>query len=176
LMVYHPAMQRIGELVRSGELGALHYIDSVRVNLGRRRRDENVLWSFGSHDLSMIELLVEGQPITVSARGQSVVQPGTEDVVFLILRYPSGQIAHVHLSWVSPRKERRLTLVCSEKTLEFDDVSLEKIRIYDRAYEEPPEFAEFAEFLTIRGGDVHMPQVTMAEPLALEIAHFLDCI
>jgi predicted dehydrogenase len=163
-------------MLRSGQLGHLHYLHSVRVNLGRLRRDENALWSFGPHDLSMIEMLLAKQPETVAARGQCVLQPGIEDVVFLTLRYASGEIAQLHLSWLSPRKERRLTLVCSQKMVEFDDVSLEKLRIYDRGYDRPPDFTQFAEYLTIRDGDVHIPHVPMDEPLRLQTVHFLDCI
>jgi predicted dehydrogenase len=176
LMVYHPAVIRLRDLLRSGQLGQLHYLHSVRVNLGRLRRDENALWSFGPHDLSMIELLLDRQPESVTARGQCVLQPGIEDVVFLTLQYANGEMAQLHLSWLSPRKERRLTLVCSKKMAEFDDVSLEKLRIYDRGYDRPPDFTQFAEYLTIRDGDVHIPHVPMGEPLRLEIAHFVDCV
>jgi len=176
LMVYHPAVVRLRELLRSGGLGKLHYVHSTRVNLGRLRQDENALWSFGPHDLSMIDLLLEGMPDTVSASGLCVLQPGVEDVVFLTLRYPSGELAHVHLSWLSPRKERRLTLVCSKKMVEFDDVSTEKLRIYDKGYDRPPSFTEYGQYLTIRDGDVHIPQISMQEPLRLQIRHFLACI
>ncbi|MDX2089239.1 MAG: Gfo/Idh/MocA family oxidoreductase [Kofleriaceae bacterium] len=176
LMVHHPALVRLRELLNSGMLGTLHYLHSTRVNLGRLRRDENALWSFGPHDLSMIQLLIEAPPTSVAARGQSVLQPGIEDVVFLTLRYGSGAMAHVHLSWLSPRKERRLTVVCSQKMAEFDDVATEKLKIYDKGYDRPPEFTEYAQYLTLRDGDVHIPQLVMAEPLRLQLQHFLDCI
>lgn len=173
LMVHHPAVLRLREMLRSGALGRLHYLHSTRVNLGRIRRDENALWSFGPHDLSMIDLLVERLPDTVSARGQSVLQPGVEDVVFLSLRYASGEMAHVHLSWLNPHKERRLTLVCSQKMAEFDDVATDKLRIYDKGYDRPPEFTEYAEYLTLRDGDVFIPQLPMQEPLRLQWQAFL---
>lgn len=176
LMVYHPAVARLGALLRSGELGRLHYLHSTRVNLGRLRRDENALWSFGPHDLSMLDHLLDQQPVSVAARGQCVLQPGIEDVVFLTLRYPGGEMAHVHLSWLSPRKERRLTLVCSQKMAEFDDVAADKLRIYDKGYDPPPPFTEYGEFLTIRDGEVRIPRLPMQEPLRLQHQAFLRAI
>lgn len=176
LMVYHPAIVRLRELLRSGVLGQLHYVHSSRVNLGRIRRDESALWSFGPHDLSMMDYVLGLTPVSVTARGHSALQTGIEDVVFVTLRYETGAIAHIQLSWLSPRKERRLTLVCSQKMAEFDDVSPEKLRIYDKGYDRPPEFTEFSEYLTLRDGDVLIPRITMEEPLQLEIQHFLACI
>jgi predicted dehydrogenase len=175
LMLYHPAVELLGELIRSGELGELYYLYAARVNLGRVRRDENALWSFGPHDLSMIDYFLGETPVSVTARGQSYLQGNVEDVVFVTLRFAGGQMAHVHLSWLDPRKERRLTVVCSKKMVEFDDVASEKLRIYDKGYDRPPEFTEFGEYLTIRHGDIHIPHVAMAEPLAVEIRHFLEC-
>ena len=177
LMLYHPAVLRLHDLLSSGELGQLYYLYSTRVNLGRLRSDENALWSFAPHDLSMIDFLLGGEvPESVSARGQSYLQAGVEDVVFVTLKYGRGQMAHIHLSWLDPRKERRLTLVCSRKMVEFDDVASEKLRIYDKGYDRPPAFSQYAEYLTLRQGDIHIPHVPMAEPLALELDHFLDCI
>ena len=176
LMVYHPAVVKLRELLQAGALGHLHYLHSTRVNLGRLRCDENALWSFGPHDLSMIDFLIDQKPRSVAARGQSVLQPGVEDVVFLTVRYATGEMAHVHLSWLSPRKERRLTLVCSQKMVEFDDVAADKLRIYDKGYDKPPEFTEYGQYLTLRDGDVHIPQLSMQEPLRLQLRHFTACI
>ena len=176
LMVHHPAVTRLCELLASGELGGLHYVHSTRVNLGRIRTDENALWSFGPHDLSMIDLLIGRVPQSVSANGLSVLQPGVEDVVFLTLRYASGEMAHVHLSWLHPRKERRLTLVCSQRMVEFDDVAADKLRIYDKGYDRQQSFTEYAKYLTLRDGDVHIPQLSMEEPLRLQLRHLVTCI
>lgn len=176
LMLYHPAVELLGELLAGGELGELYYLYAARVNLGRLRTDENALWSFGPHDVSMIDYFLGEAPVSVSARGQSYLQPGIEDVVFVTLRFAGGQMAHIHLSWLDPRKERRLTVVCSRKMVEFDDVAAEKLRIYDKGYDRPPAFTEFAEYLTIRHGDIHIPHVAMGEPLAVEIRHFLQCV
>lgn len=176
LMVYHPAVVRIRQLLQQGVLGKLHYLHSTRVNLGRLRSDENALWSFGPHDLSMIDYLLAQTPISVTARGQTVLQPDVPDVVFLTLRFATGEMAHVHLSWLSPRKERRLTLVCAQKMVEFDDVSPEKLRVYDKGYDRPPAFTQYAQYLTIRDGDVYIPTLPMAEPLQIQLTELLDCI
>lgn len=181
LMLYHPAVEYLRELISGGDLGDLFYLSSVRANLGRLRSDENALWSFGPHDLSMLDYLLPGSPITITARGASYLQPGIADVVFVNLEMvPRGGsrpvMAQVHLAWLNPRKERRLTIVGSKKMVEFDDCSVEKIRIFDRGYDRPPEFSSFAEYLTLRNGDVLIPQVTMEEPLAAQIRHFIDCI
>jgi predicted dehydrogenase len=176
LMVFHPAVRRIRELLASGSLGRPFYVHAVRVNLGRIRSDETALWCFGPHDLSMIDHILGEQPVTASACGTAVLQPGIEDVVFVTLRYASGILASLHLSWLHPRKERRFTLVCSQQMVELDDVSPEKLRIYDKGYDRPPDFTQFSEFLTIRDGDVHIPKVAMEEPLRAEIRHLFDCI
>jgi predicted dehydrogenase len=176
LMVYHPAVEYLRVLLDSGELGELLYLYSTRVNLGRARQDENALWSFAPHDLSMIDYLLEAAPVSVVATGQSYLHPGVEDVVFLTLTFASRQMAHVHLSWLDPRKERRLTIVGSRKMVVFDDVSPEKLRIHDKGYDRPPEFTDFGEYLTVRQGGVYIPPIEMAEPLALECAHFVDCV
>jgi predicted dehydrogenase len=99
-----------------------------------------------------------------------------DDVVFLTLRYASGEVAHVHLSWLSPRKERRLTLVGSHQMAELDDVGPEKLRIYAKGHDGPPELAEPAEHHPVCDGDVHIPRIPMVEPLAAQLDHFVDCI
>lgn len=177
LMLFHPAFVRLKAMVANGELGRLLYMYAVRVNLGRVRRDENAMWSLAPHDLSMMLALTPDQPETVSARGGAYLQDGVEDVVFLSLRFASGMLAQVQLSWLDPRKERRLTIVGSQKMVEFDDGHpVEKLRVYDKGFDRPPVFTEFSEFLSIRSGDIHIPRVSMAEPLDLECKHFLECV
>ncbi len=176
LMVFHPAVVRLRELFHSGSLGQLHYVHSTRANLGTIRRDENALWSFGPHELSMLDHLLGKAPVSASAHGACVLQPGIEDVVFVTLRYASGELAHLHLSWLHPRKERKLTLVCSNRMVEFDDVAPDKLRIYDKGYDRPPNFTEFAQYLTLRDGDVHIPQLPMEEPLRIQLRHFLHAM
>lgn len=180
LMLYHPVVERLRALIDSGELGDLYYLSSTRVNLGRLRSDENALWSLGPHDLSMIDYLVRAPITTVTARGESFLQPGLHDVVFVTLGFEphpgAPSLAHVHVSWLNPRKERRLVLVGSKKMVEFDDVAADKLHIYDRGFDRPPDFASYAEYLTLRYGDVTIPQVPMVEPLAAELRHFVACI
>jgi predicted dehydrogenase len=177
IMLYHPVVERMKAMIKSGELGWVLYLYAVRVNLGTVRRDENALWSLGPHDASILLHLLDDQPQTVSARGGAYLQKGIHDVVFVNLQFRSGVMAQIHLSWLDPRKERRVTVVGSRKMLEFDDVHpVEKLRIYDKSVERPPAFSEFAEFLSIRNGDIHIPQLPLAEPLELECRHFVECL
>lgn len=177
LMMFHPAVEKLKTLIDGGELGRVYYIYAVRVNLGRVRQDENALWSLAPHDVSMIEHLLGDEPDSVSARGGIYLQTRIEDVVFVNLRFRSGVTAQIQVSWLDPRKERRLTIVGSHKMVEFDDVNpVEKIRIYDKGVDRPPVFTEYAQYLSIRNGDIHIPQVPMVEPLERQTQHFLDCI
>ena len=180
LMLYHPAVERLRELIDGGELGELFYLTSTRANLGRLRSDENALWSLGPHDLSMLDYLVRAPLTTVTARGQSFLQPGIADVVFATLGFacPGAPpvLGHIHLSWLSPRKERRLVVVGSRKMVEFDDTAPDKLRLYDRGYDRPQDFASFAEYLTLRDGAVTIPALAMVEPLAAMARHFVDCV
>jgi predicted dehydrogenase len=177
IMLYHPVVDRMKAMIKAGELGWLLYLYAVRVNLGTLRRDENALWSLGPHDASIVLHLLDDQPQTVSARGGAYLQKGIHDVVFVNLQFKSGVMAQIQLSWLDPRKERRVTVVGSRKMLEFDDVHpVEKLRVYDKGFERPPVFSEFSEFLSIRNGDIHIPQVPLAEPLEQESRHFLECV
>jgi predicted dehydrogenase len=177
LMLYHPGYERLRDLVRSGEIGEVFYLYALRVNLGRLRHDENALWSLAPHDLSMILDLVGQPPVSVAARGQAYLQPGVEDVVFVNLSFGDGKMAQVQLSWLDPRKERRLTVVGSKKMAEFDDSHpSEKLKIYDKGYDRPPEFTQYGEYLTVRHGDIHIPRVDMAEPLLRECRHFIESV
>jgi len=177
LMLFHPAVERLKAMIDGGELGRVFYIYAVRVNLGRVRQDENALWSLAPHDVSMIEYLLSDEPESVSARGGTYLQSRIEDVVFVNLRFRSGVSAQIQVSWLDPRKERRLVIVGSQKMVEFDDVHpVEKIRIYDKGVDRPPSFTEYAQFLSLRNGDIHIPQIPMVEPLERECRHFIECI
>jgi len=177
LLAYHPAMAYLRDLVGSGALGTLYYLYSQRVNLGRIRTDESALWSFGPHDLTMILDLVGAEPDTVSARGRAFLRPGTEDVVFMHLDFREGPLAQVQMSWLDPHKERRLTVVGSKKMAVFDDAHpTEKIRIYDKGFDRPPDYGSFGDFLSLRDGDIHIPRISMEEPLRLEVDHFVQCV
>ena len=177
LMLYHPAFRRLVDMVRSGEVGRVYYLYALRVNLGRLRRDENALWSFAPHDLSMILDLVPSAPTSVTARGEAYLQPGVEDVVFVNVAFEDRTMAQIQLSWLDPRKERRITVVGSKKMVEFDDAHpTEKLRIYDKGYDRPPEFTKYSEYLTVRQGDIHIPRVDGTEPLELQCRHFIESI
>lgn len=176
LLEYHPVVQKLKKLIKSGDLGPVFYIYAQRVNLGRIRGDENALWSFAPHDISQILYLMEMEPTNVSCRGQSYLQDGIEDVVFLSLFFDNRVMAHVHLSWLDPHKVRRTTIVGKNKMAVFDDSeNTEKLRIYDNHAEMPPA-RNYGEAIQVRFGDIHIPRVDMTEPLKLECQHFIDCV
>ena len=138
LLLYHPGVVKLKELVDSGELGEVLYVYGNRQNLGTIRPDENALWSLGAHDLSIILYLLGEEPSELWARGESFLKPGVEDVVFCYLRFPSGKTAHMHLSWLDPHKIRRMTVVGKERMAVFDDMELDrKVTVYDSAAEPP---------------------------------------
>jgi predicted dehydrogenase len=175
LLLYHPAVDKLKELIDSGELGEIRYVYGNRQNLGKFRTDENALGSLGAHDLSLILHLVGEEPSEVWARGESYVHPPVEDVVFCFLRFPSGKLAHMHLSWLDPQKIRRMTVVGSKKMAVFDDMELErKVTVYDKG-EEPPPLGTYGEWQT-RTGDIYVPKVPADEPLRLECEHFLRLV
>jgi predicted dehydrogenase len=176
LLLYHPVVDRLKEMVRSGELGEIYYIYTQRVNLGVIRQDENALLSFAPHDLSVILHLIEEEPVVVSAHGASYIQKEIEDVVFVSLRFSGGKMANIHLSWLDPHKMRKITIVGSKKMVVFDDVEAsEKLKIYDKGVRSP-SYDSYGEYLTLRFGDITIPTIKMVEPLRTEADHFIQCI
>ena len=174
LLLYHPGVLKLKELVDSGELGDVLCVYGNRQNLGIIRTNENALWSLGVHDLSVILYLIGEQPSQATANGNAFLNKGVEDVVFCYLQFPSGKIAHMHLSWLDPHKMRKLTVVGRDKMAVFDDMELEqKITVYDKAPEEPT--GTYGEWRT-RTGDVFSPKIANDEPLKLECRHFLDLV
>lgn len=174
LLVYHPAVERLRALVTGGELGRIYYLYGLRVNLGQVRADENALWSFGPHDVSVALFVLGEVPVRVAAHGHCYLQPKVEDVVFLTMEFASGVLAHVQLSWLDPHKERKLTVVGAKKMVVFDDMEpREKLRIYDKGVDRPPEYGSYGESLAIREGDIFIPKIPNVEPLAAELAHFV---
>jgi predicted dehydrogenase len=174
LLLYHPGVLKLKELVDAGELGEVLCVYGNRQNLGIVRTNENALWSLGVHDLSVILYLLDEDPETAVAHGRDFLTPGVEDVVFCYLRFPSGKIAHMHLSWLDPHKMRKLTVVGREKMAVFDDMELErKVTVYEKS---PWKRAEtYGEWQT-RSGDIYIPKISTAEPLRLECTHFLELI
>jgi predicted dehydrogenase len=174
LLLYHPAVQMLKEIVDSGDLGDVLCVYGNRQNLGVIRKDENALWSLGVHDLSVILYLVGETPSDVVAHGNAFLNEGVEDVVFCYLRFPSGKIAHMHLSWLDPHKMRKLTVVGRDKMAVFDDMELErKITVYDKTPEEPS--STYGEWRT-RTGDIFSPKIPNDEPLKLECRHSLALV
>jgi predicted dehydrogenase len=174
LLLYHPAVQKLKELVDSGELGDVLVVYGNRQNLGVIRKDENALWSLGVHDLSVILWLIQEEIVEASAHGHAFLTNGVEDVVFCYLRFASGKIAHMHLSWLDPHKMRRLTVVGRDKMAVFDDMELDhKVTVYDKAPEQTSD--SYGEWRT-RTGDTFSPKISNAEPLKLECQHFIRLV
>ena len=174
LLLYHPAVRKLKELIDAGELDEVFCVYSNRQNLGKIRTDENALWSLGVHDLSVILHLLDEEPSEMWAHGNSFLTPGVEDVVFCYLRFPSGKIAHMHLSWLDPHKMRKITVVGKEKMVVFDDMELErKVTIYEKGPWQPTE--TYGEWQT-RTGDIFSPKISSDEPLRLECRHFLSLV
>ena len=177
LLVYHPAVERLRAMVQGGELGRVFYLYGMRLNLGQVRQDENALWSFGPHDVSVALYILGETPVRVAAQGKSYLQPNIEDVVFLTMEFSSGVLAHVQLSWLDPHKVRKLTVVGAKKMVVFDDMEpREKLRIYDKGVDRPPEYRSFGESLAIREGDIFIPRIPNVEPLAAELTHFVKVV
>jgi predicted dehydrogenase len=174
LLLYHPGVRKLKELIDAGELGEVLCVYGNRQNLGIIRQNENALWSLGVHDLSVILHLLDEEPEEAIALGRDFLTPGVEDVVFCYLRFPSGKIAHMHLSWLDPHKMRRITVVGTEKMVVFDDMELErKVTVYEKA---PWKRAEtYGEWQT-RSGDIHVPKIATDEPLKLECRHFVSLV
>jgi predicted dehydrogenase len=174
LLEYHPAVARLKELIDSDELGGLFYVYGNRLNLGKLRADENALWSLGAHDVSVALHLIGEEPDECLAQGASYVREGVQDVVFCYLRFPSGVVAHLHLSWLDPHKERRITVVGSRRMATFDDMLIEgKLTIYDKGFDE--DTRSWGEYIT-RSGDTFSPRIANVEPLRIECEHFLHCV
>ena len=174
LLLYHPGLRKVKELVDAGELGEVACVYGNRQNLGVIRSNENALLSLGVHDLSVILWLLGEEPGEAVAHGTAFLQDGIEDVVFCFLRFPSGKVAHMHLSWLDPHKMRKMTVVGREKMVVFDDMELErKVTVYEKAPWEPAE--TYGEWRT-RTGDIYSPKVSTDEPLKLELQHFLRLV
>jgi predicted dehydrogenase len=176
LLLFHPGLRAVKALIDAGELGKLYYLYGNRQNLGKVRADENALWSLGAHDIAVLLSLVGERPSELQARGESYVRPGVEDVVFGYLKFPSGVVAHLHLSWLDPNKMRKLTVVGSDKMVVFDDMESDrKVTIYDKGITQP-RADTYGEYVGVRMGDISIPRVASDEPLRLEVEEFAAAI
>jgi predicted dehydrogenase len=178
LLEYHAAVRKLKELIDDGELGKVFYVYANRLNLGKVRTEENALWSLAPHDVSVLNFLIGEEPEEVSARGECYLQDGVEDVVFGYIKYPSGVVGHLHVSWLDPHKSRKITVVGSDKMVVFDDMEADrKVTIYDKgATTTRTKFDTYGEFVTLHFGDIHIPKISNEEPLRVECQHFVDCI
>jgi predicted dehydrogenase len=182
--LFNPTVEYLRELVMSGELGRIRYIYSNRVNLGRIRSDVDALWNLAPHDVSIIQFLLgDPEPVRVTRQGMDYIQPGVDDVVFLHLEYPDQVMAHVQVSWLDPHKVRRMVVVGSDKMAVYDELAKDKLAIFDKGIDPIAELGQQMDYdrdggaaFRYRSGDVTMPTIPEAEPLAVEIDHWLDCI
>jgi len=170
LLEYHPAVVTLKRFIEEGRLGRLFHLTSQRLNLGVIRSEENALWSLAPHDISVILYLLDEEPIEVAAHGASYLQPGIEDVVHLTLRFPSGALGHVHVSWLDPVKTRRLTVVGERAMAVSDDLSSEKLILYNkRAEKVGPRFQPIS-------GETQTISLAPQEPLRAVAQMFLESI
>ncbi len=172
--VYNPAVAAVRAIIERGDLGRVQYIDSQRVNLGLHQFDFNVLWDLGPHDVSITLHWLGEEPTWVQCTGGCYVQPEIEDVVWLTMGFPSGAIAHAHLSWLAPGKIRTMTVIGSNKMAVYDDVTaVEKVKVFDQGVErlEPDELRR-----AYRAGDIHSPRVPVTEALQVEVRDFIDAV
>jgi predicted dehydrogenase len=159
-------------LIRSGDLGEIYFMSMSRVNLGLHQPDASVVWDLAPHDFSILRFWLDELPSHVAALTRGCVIPGTPDVAFINLDFPSGTIAHVELSWLAPGKLRRTTVVGSQRMVLYDDTSTEPVRIFDAGVvlDEPRNFQEYR--LTYRTGDIVSPHLDPSEPLVAELTDF----
>ncbi len=178
IMIFHPVIKKIKEIIDSGELGELLYIDASRLNLGQIKKDVSAMWDLAVHDLSIIDYLSNGKkPFYISAIGEKIYNP-KESLVFLSMRY-DGFIAHIQSSWISPLKERRLVVAGTKKMLVFDDMKVsEKLMIYDKGVNvisgEDVEYSDYA--VKIREGDLLIPYIPQEDALYNSLEHFRQAI
>lgn len=176
--VYTGAVQKMHELVTTGELGNIYYYDSVRVNLGLFRHDVNVLWDLAVHDLSIMDYVLQAKPYAVSATGISHIPRGMENIAYLTLFFENNMMAHIHANWLAPVKVRRTLIGGSQKMIVFDDLEpSEKVKVYDKGITlngNPDRMYEM--LINYRAGDMWSPHLEMTEALRTEGLHFIECI
>ena len=176
--IYTPAVQRIRQLVRSGEIGQVYYYDSLRVNLGLFQHDVNVVWDLAVHDLAILDYVLDARPLAVSAVGVSHVPGACENVAYVSLFMPGDAVAHINVNWLAPVKVRQTLIAGSKKMIVFDDLEpSEKLKVYDRGVtlNDDPE-SLYRTLVSYRTGDMWAPNLPVTEALHTEALHFLACI
>ncbi len=174
--LYSPPVVFIRELIESGALGELYFVSTSRVNLGLHQPDVSVAWDLGPHDFSILRYWLGESPNSVSALSRSCVIPGTPDVAFINLSYPSGTIAHIELAWLAPSKLRRTAIVGSERMVVYDDTSPEPVRVFNSGatLPDPESFGEYQ--LSYRTGDIVSPRIDGVEPLYHQMEDFCRAV
>jgi predicted dehydrogenase len=176
---YNATIRALRELIASGELGDIYYLNFERTNLGPVRTDVNALWDLATHDVSIMCFLLDQVPDNVTCRGQSFLNAGIEDTIFSTFTFESGTLAHVHASWLNPRKVRQITVVGSKKMAVWDDLDLRyPVQVYDKHVADPVDVPDtYVAYKTqVVDGGVFSPAVELNQPLKSECDHFLDCI
>lgn len=178
VFMYNPGILYLKEQILAGSLGSIQYMDAVRTNFGPVRTDVGAMYDLASHDISIFNFLLASRPIEISAQGACYLQDDHEDVAFIVAEYPNNVLCHVHVSWLSPRKVRQLTLVGDQRMAVWDDMSpTEPVRIYDRGLQDKPYYDSFGQFqMILRDADITIPRVAMFEPLAKQARAFIDCV
>ena len=176
--VYNPAVVALREIIASGEIGEVYYVNSTRVNLGLYQPDINVVWDLAPHDVSILLYVLGLEPVTASARGGMYLKNGVHDVAHVTLNFLGGLMADLHVSWLDPCKIRRITIVGNKKMIVYDDIETQdKIKVYDKGIDIQPYNDTYEEFhLAYRYGDVLTYPVKWEEPLMLECQHFIQSI
>jgi predicted dehydrogenase len=175
---YNPAVLALKEMIEGGELGAVAYVDAARGGLGLFHPSLNVIWDLAPHDIAILVHILGDVPVGVSARAAACVEASVEDVAFVALRFSSGVLAHVRLSWLDPCKTRRITVVGRQKMVVYDDLeSQEKLKVYDKRVDAIRRTDTFGEsHFAYHYGSVVSPYIIHDEPLRVECAHFVDCV
>lgn len=175
--IYTGAVRKMKEIIDVGELGDLHYLDSVRINLGLFQHDVDVLWDLAPHDLAILTYLIAEPPRTVSAVGADHTGAGLSDVAYMTVHFANNFIAHFHVNWLSPVKIRQMLLGGSRRMLVYNDMEpSEKVRVYDRGIRVNTEDTIYRTLIDYRTGDMWAPKLDTREALAVECEHFIECV
>jgi predicted dehydrogenase len=178
IFLYNSGVLKIKEYLDAKRLGRVYYLTAVRTNLGPVREDVNVVYDLAAHDVSIFNYILGARPRRVEATGGSFFKAGREDFCFISLHYPRGVVGHIHVSWLTPIKQRQLLVVGSHRMITWNDQdSLEPLKVYDSGPMEEPFYADYGSFQRmLRVADIHLPQISPAEPLLAQTTDFINCV
>ncbi len=178
VFLFNPGILELQKLLHSEETGAIQYLHAQRTNLGPVRQDVNAVYDLASHDLSIFNFLLGAKPKVLSAVGKCYLQKNVEDVAFVSLEYPGNVLAHIHVSWLDPKKVRQITAVGTRRMMTWNDLSpTGPVAIYSKRVEKEPYYSDYGEFhLLVKEGEIRIPHVKNTEPLKQQADHFVDCI